>query len=128
MGEGVPLLLFCGTCCLTGTCEQGSNKSWLNLHEHIPQRDIRKMIYAKLSKLDRIMVEAAHISKQKVKLDTQLASDCAREGHVTLLQWAREHGWPWDTYESTRCRFAARNGRWDVVKWAIENGCPFGRR
>ena len=40
---------------------------------------------------------------------------------VTLLQWARSNGCPWD--EET-CEAAARGGHLDVLKWARANGCP----
>ena len=42
--------------------------------------------------------------------------------HLATLQWAREHGCPWD--ENT-CQFAASGGHLDVLKWAPEHGCPF---
>jgi hypothetical protein len=39
--------------------------SWLNLHLHIPQKDIRKLIYALRSPEDREVVACAH-NKQRV--------------------------------------------------------------
>ncbi len=42
-------------------------------------------------------------------------------GHLAVLQWAREHGCPWD--EDT-CRMAAAGGHIEMLQWARENGCP----
>jgi len=39
------------------------------------------------------------------------------------LQWAREHGCPWD---SVTCIYAVQNRRIGVLRWAIEHGCPGG--
>ena len=45
----------------------------------------------------------------------------AENGHLDVLQWARENGCEWDYW--TCCR-AADNGHLYVLKWARENGCP----
>ena len=41
---------------------------------------------------------------------------------MEVLQWAREHGCPWD--EGT-CEAAAENGHQDVVLLARDHGCPW---
>jgi hypothetical protein len=46
----------------------------------------------------------------------------AQNGHLDVLQWARQNGCPWD--EET-CAFAAQNGHLDVLQWARQNGCPW---
>jgi hypothetical protein len=46
----------------------------------------------------------------------------ALNGHLGVLQWAHEHGCPWD--EST-CANAAEHCHLHVLKWARENGCPW---
>ena len=41
-----------------------------------------------------------------------------------MLQWAREHGCPWEFHRV--CNDAADNGRLEVLVWAREQGCPWG--
>jgi hypothetical protein len=38
-----------------------------------------------------------------------------------MLQWAREHHCPWE--KRTRA-YAARNGHLDVLQWAKQHGAP----
>ena len=70
--------------------------SWLNLGVHGLYRDVRKLIYSKLDAFDLALVEQAHMSSRKVKLDTVFARECASRGYLGLLQWAREQGCPWN--------------------------------
>ena len=44
-------------------------------------------------------------------------------GHLEVLQWAREQGCPWDFM--TICA-AEQNGHLEVLQWAREHGCPEG--
>lgn len=46
----------------------------------------------------------------------------AMDGHLKLIQWARQNGCPWDI----TCRNAALNGHLEVLQWARQNGCPVG--
>ena len=41
---------------------------------------------------------------------------------MEVLQWAREHGCPWD---ANTCNAAAAGGHLEVLKWAREQGCPW---
>jgi hypothetical protein len=43
----------------------------------------------------------------------------AGKGYLHVLQWAREHGCPWN---SKTCRNFV--GNWAVVHWAVLNGVP----
>jgi hypothetical protein len=95
--------------------------SWLNLATFGWYRDLRKLIYAKLDRFDRALVVAAHLSNQPVKLNEEFAADCARRGHLALLQWARGLGCPW---EKQTCEMAAAGGHLAVLRWALEQGCP----
>ena len=52
--------------------------------------------------------------------DYRTCSAAAREGHLDILKWARDHGCDWD---SETCWFAAQGGHLDVLKWAREHGC-----
>jgi len=56
--------------------------------------------------------------------DERCAYD-AEGGHLRLLQWAREHGCPWNFWTPT---LAARGGHLAVLQWAREHGCPFEGR
>ena len=53
--------------------------------------------------------------------DSDTCSEAARGGHLEVLQWARENGCEWDAYT---CRAAAEGGHLEVLQWARENGCP----
>ena len=46
----------------------------------------------------------------------------ALNGHLHVLQWARENGCPWN--EET-CAHAAMKGHLEVLKWAREHHCPW---
>ena len=46
----------------------------------------------------------------------------AREGHLEILKWAREHGCEWDSFT---CANAALGGHLETLKWARENGCEW---
>ena len=54
--------------------------------------------------------------------DGQTCFWAASEGHLDVLQWARENECPWD---KRICAVAARWGHLDVLQWARENGCPW---
>ena len=41
----------------------------------------------------------------------------ARNGHLSVLKWARENGCEWNSWT---CTYAAKNGHLDVLKWARE--------
>jgi len=124
--------------------------SWLNLHEFIPQRDVRQLIYKKLTKHERLTVELAHgiattkmpsidfvryvtlngfifllqwARSQGAPWDESTCADAARHGHLNVLQWARSEGAPWD--EST-CAEAAYSGHLHVLQWARSQGAPWG--
>jgi len=49
------------------------------------------------------------------------AAHVAAQGWLSLLQWARANGCPWDKWT---CARAAWGGHLEVVQWAYANGCP----
>eukprot|EP00873_Tetraselmis_striata_P038495 jgi/Tetstr1/458759/TSEL_045144.t1 len=49
----------------------------------------------------------------------------AQEGHLDVLQWAREQGCPWD---EVTCAEAAGEGNLEVLQWARAQGCPWDDR
>lgn len=70
-----------------------SGVSWLNLHRHIKQRDVRKIIYRKLTTYDLFIVKIAHNkAREKHNAATTAEHDYlvyhyARNGYINLLQW-----------------------------------------
>jgi hypothetical protein len=48
----------------------------------------------------------------------------AVEGHLDILRYAHENGYPWD---GDSCRAAARNGHLSILKYLHENGCSCRR-
>ena len=78
-------------------------------------KDERKLIYARLSLIDQIMVELAHgLTALLRKHEDRICQLAAREGHLRLLQWARERNHVW----GQACEEAARGGHLEVLKWA----------
>ena len=53
-----------------------------------------------------------------------VCANAAGDGHLKVLQWARENGCEWN--EET-CRAAAAGGHLEVLQWARENGCEWDR-
>jgi len=47
--------------------------------------------------------------------------EISTRSYLEVLQWAVEHGCPWD---SQTCTMAAMWGQLDVLKWAWEHDCP----
>ncbi len=54
-------------------------------------------------------------------LHTMLHSE---RDHLHTLQWAREHGCPWN---ELACTYAAQEGHLHILQWCVANGCPFDR-
>lgn len=100
--------------------------SYLNLHEVIPSRDIRKMIYAYLDKDDREMVKCAHNAKREKGKKFFVA--CAAKGilslleeHKTTLDELISNAKVWDRYEITMAQAASKSGQLSVLKWLQQN-------
>ena len=49
----------------------------------------------------------------------------AMGGHLAVLQWAREHDCPWDP---GTCYHAALGGHLSLLQWARAHGCPWIKR
>ena len=54
--------------------------------------------------------------------DEGTCTGAASRGHLAVLQWARHHGCTWD--EDT-CARAAGGGHLAVLQWAYKNNCPW---
>ncbi len=57
--------------------------------------------------------------------DVETCDFAAGNGHLAILQWARENNCPWD---AVTCAKAAENGHLKLLKWARENRCPWNER
>lgn len=49
-------------------------------------------------------------------------ASAAKGGHLETLQWAVQHGCRWD---EITCAWAALGGKLDVLMWARQHGCPW---
>ncbi len=99
--------------------------TWLNLGLLGLNLDVRLLIYKRLDKFERVVVEAGHFSTRPVKLDEEFSRHCAEHGYLVLLQWTWAHGCPWS---ERVCSIAAFNGHLDVLQWAREKDCPWNER
>ncbi len=100
--------------------------SWLNLHLHIPQRDVRKLIYAKLDLCDRMMVEMAHNTKKTFNDMYDWCALFARRGYRKLIEFHLVQC-PWNgPLESyVYVLEAGIGGHLELVKWLVAMGCGF---
>ena len=53
---------------------------------------------------------------------TKTCAAIARRGHLEVLKWARQNGFPWG---SSTCYKAALGGHLEVLKWARAKDCPW---
>lgn len=90
--------------------------SWLNLHLHIPQKDVRKIIYAMLNNGDRIVVDCAHNGGKNMSLQqtVTLSDHCAKYGYIELFEWGISKGCYVHAHTGT---IAAIHGQLEVLKW-----------
>ena len=95
--------------------------SWLNLHLYIPQRDVRKIIYALLSKCDRIIVQCAHSSSLTLtdKVCKDMLKNCAANGYLELFCWIEDQ--TNCTIRVTYMYDAVHGGHKDMVEYIISS-------
>lgn len=100
------------------------SKGLLNLKEHIPQRDVRKLIFSYLNEVDRSMVRAAHNSKYRPWGYMGFVFQCCKYGNVALLDWlyfvkhrSRKKQWDWYYYLSDILKSAIDGGHTSVLEW-----------
>lgn len=71
--------------------------SWLNLHEHVLIRDVRKLIYSYLDACDREAVEMAHGVRKRATFES--IKQWTRANYFELVQDMRQKGlydrWSW---------------------------------
>jgi len=114
----------------------------LGLAHRIPQKDVRKLLWALLNGDDREVVRCAHNSRRAPALEAGHEERFVARGHLALLKWsfasfkkapqlrllAARHGhldvlqWLADDDGSLLsgvvCGIAARNGHVHILKWA----------
>ena len=51
-----------------------------------------------------------------------LTESAAKDGHLNILKWAIDNGFPWS---DNVCTYAADGGHLEILKWAIEHDYPY---
>ena len=88
--------------------------SWLNLHVHIPIRDVRKLIYSLLDACDQECVEVAHGVRKIVTLSS--ACTAASNGHLSLVKYLAMSATPWYPQEIVIASLKSDNEA--MIDWA----------
>jgi hypothetical protein len=96
--------------------------SFLHLREIGVPRDVRRLLYAKLDKIDKYMVEIAHGTRPMPTTQNDLLLSqqaCVAAGNLPILQYIyRKSKWPY----SSICELAAACGHVHILEWAAANG------
>ena len=100
---------------------------WLNLHHHIPIKDVRKLVWKLLSINDKFMIRCAHYRKRKPVFYSFFYHDCALKGYLNLLKWAQtqlkgKYNPNERVWNEWICASATAGGNLDVLKWCRANG------
>lgn len=93
-----------------------SKVSWLNLHHHF-SRDIRKLIYRKLTHHERYLTELAHGLNPK---PVEIGKYAAKRGWLNLVRWAHRNG---QKIKQTAIIKAAKHNHQHVLQWLNMVGC-----
>jgi len=132
---------------------EAGHSGWLDLKRLLPShmggRDMRRLVYAKLDRFDRIMVEVAYSGELDPHSYYEIQVECACRGYPSILaylftpqqcpgdrltKYASKHGQinvlAWllehkilDTYKV--CPTAAKHGHTHVLEWARAQGLPW---
>jgi len=86
----------------------------LDLDRLIPIRDVRQLVWRKLTPYDREMVRCAHNSERIPDIDWRFMLRCARLGYVKLLELGYDHELN-VTYQVMRK--AGRGGHLETFQW-----------
>jgi hypothetical protein len=90
--------------------------------------DVLRIIFSFVDKDDLSRVTARFVCRkfrdliQPRKSIKGFCEKAARVGYLSLIQWARANGCPWDEWT---CAGAAEGGHLEVLKWARANSCPW---
>lgn len=89
--------------------------SWLNLHKHVPLRDVRRLIYSYLEPCDREMVEMAHGTRKRVSFKSVV--QMTERNYFDLVQYIRKRrlfmSWYWPSIGAV----IEKHCDPDFVKW-----------
>lgn len=90
--------------------------SALNLHIHIPWKDVRRMIMAYLNGVDVLMIRMAHNRRLESTLPQRkyLCSNIAGHGYLELLKWTHENGCIWDIQTTYNTAFS---GHLEILRY-----------
>jgi len=95
-----------------------SMKGWINLHEHLPYKDVRRLVYALLNVCDRQCIEIAHGVRREYTFDAVLIA--ARNGHMKLVRHMRMTRVAWDPNGVAVA--ASQSGNEEFIVWATNPG------
>jgi hypothetical protein len=99
--------------------------SLLNLHLHVPWKDVRRMIYRHWSRLDVTLVWIAHGCNSHLNYVHPL--DLIKLGYLDILKWLkRKRNWVIDD-KTVYCMYAAQIGQLEIIKWLRSNNCPWDK-
>jgi hypothetical protein len=102
--------------------------SWFNLHHWIDDKNVRKLVYKKLTTTERLMVERAHGIKNIGNNSMLLVDYCSAHGFLSLLQHVVNNYDSWNTYKGGSSFYnmsnnAAKYGHLNILKWM--NSCGY---
>jgi len=86
----------------------------LHLDRHLPVRDVRRLIWAKLAPVDLEMIRCAHNSRREPKLNEADRAQVIQRGHLAFIQWCWKQG---QIEYYSALRVAARAGHVHVLEW-----------
>ena len=69
------------------------------------------------------MVKYIHHHKTWEEYPTSALLRAALRGHLEIMQWLREQGYPWS---DGICMLLAKRGHIEAIKYARAHGCPWG--
>jgi len=95
----------------------------LDMDRFIPQRDVRKLIWAHLTPHDREVVRRAHnTTRERAPLGPEFMEHCAARGYLALMEWALLLT---STREESACFAAALHGQLDALRWLRTRDFPW---
>jgi hypothetical protein len=98
--------------------------SLLRLKQHIPVRDLRILVFEKLTNYDRQITRVAHghtaYTLRLLYNTKEFQKDCAEHGYLSLLKRCSS-----GVYVNTVAKAAAFNGHLHVLQWIKESGAQF---
>ena len=89
---------------------------WLNLHAHLPYKDVQRLVYSLFDVCDRQCIEIAHGVRREFTFE---AVQCAaRRGHMKLVRHMRMTRVVWEPDKIALA--AAQSGNEQLILWACD--------